>query len=434
MTDDYPEPAAGSSAPEPQAPPEPSQTPPPPPPPPGPYDGLNGTGPGIPEAFQGTAYGASQGVPPHDAPQPQGAPSRQAAAAQGPQQPFPGPAQPPFQSAPPSYEVQGYPQGAPPGPAQGVPQGYAPQGYAPQGYAAPGYPQGPYPPQPGYMAAPLQKKRHVWPWVLAACVLVALLGVGIGAAVVTWINSTSVVAPDNDTRPYDDYPYNDDSPYTYDFGDGLGDIPDEAAVPTYTLDDLKGLAAGTQSKVTDGRCTTGVYQVGKGKDIPAGFYYLEGSQTTEGEFYLYRQDASGGTYSLYAPIVYFGSYFADLQEGDVIVFLAPESAHMYQLPLGTPFDPTLQPPYLSGCYRVGVDIPAGTYRVAYQESAADEASGEPGAFIMKDMDWNDDSMLEAYYVMRGGSHTITVQDGQFLELYAAEMTPADAGAASPPAV
>ena len=61
--------------------------------------------------------------------------------------------------------------------------------------------------------------------------------------------------------------------------------------------------------------------------------------------------------SKYWPLVqYFGNYFVDLDEGDLIVFDPGDEATMYPAP-STSTNPTA--PYTNGCYRVGIDIPAG---------------------------------------------------------------------------
>ena len=44
---------------------------------------------------------------------------------------------------------------------------------------------------------------------------------------------------------------------------------------------------------------------------------------------------------------------------------------------------------------------------------------------MKDLDFDDDSITDTKYVIAGGSQTVTVQDGDYLELFAAVATPAE---------
>ena len=63
--------------------------------------------------------------------------------------------------------------------------------------------------------------------------------------------------------------------------------------------------------------------------------------------------------------------------------------------------------------------------------SAEVTTKECGAYVMKDLDFDDDSITESVYVIAGGTQTITVSDGQYLELFATTATPA--GAATPDA-
>jgi|GEM_PF-3913251 len=227
--------------------------------------------------------------------------------------------------------------------------------------------------------------RPVWPWVLGACVLVFILFI----AAMFSHSTPSMWGYSEELR--------NSLKSEYDFFNDFGD----------------------EDK---GKYSTGVYEVGVGKDIKPGLYFLEGSQTLEGSFKLFKKEKDG-EYYLGASIVYFGNYLADLKEGELIDFWAPEDSQFFLAP-EVEFD-ALDIPYKSGCYRVGIDIPAGTYRVTAQPGALDieNLSGEPAAIIMDDLDWNEDSIVGEYYVMVGESHTITLEEGQILELYQAEMTP-----------
>ena len=82
-------------------------------------------------------------------------------------------------------------------------------------------------------------------------------------------------------------------------------------------------------------------------------------------------------------------------------------------------------PYECGLFLVGTDIPAGTYTVTTQDEAAAVADNESAAYIMKNLAFDDDSAIDTKYVVKGGSQTVTVRDGEWLELYAATATPAE---------
>lgn len=331
---------------------------------------------------QGSPYG--QHIPsPQDYRQmpPQGSPYQQSGAYQ--QQPY---QQPPYQ--------------------QGNP--YQQQQQPPQGYSY--WQQGPYPPQQPYPAN--RNKSKVWPWVLIACLIFALVGMG---GCVGCIACTSLLSDDNDRDYYDDYyyEYDDTSPYDPEYG-----LEDEyySSGDVYTFADIKSIVTTEKSEIIDGKCSTGLYIVGQ--DIEPGLYFLEGNQTEEGSFFIFEED-SNGSYLMDAGVVYYGNYFAELEAGDVIVFLTPSAAKMYPVSSATV---EVADPIQSGLYRVGTDIPAGTYTVTFQTGAPLEASQESGVYVMDDLEWESDSILEEHFLIEGGSHTITVADGQYVELFLATMT------------
>lgn len=325
------------------------------------------------------------------------------------------------------YQQAGYQQPQQPQqPPYGQPQGGYQQPYGqqqPYGYQQPqqgGYqqpPQPPYPPagyqQPyGYQQYPYQgaqppAKKRTWLWVLIGVLLVLMLGFGgcVGCAVMTAMVEDEISSSSNR-----DYGYDYDYDYDYDF-DGYSS--------TYSLEEILSMKEYYANTVTDGVCSDGVFEVGAGKDIPAGTYFLEGSQTEEGYYFAYSKEGAD-SYEMTESVVYFGNYFVILEEGDIIVFDPPSSETMYSADKASLSD---QQPYQSGLYRVGTDLPAGEYVISYQTSAAEAASGDPAAFIMKDLDWDDDSITNEYYVLNGTPRTITVTDGQWLELYAVTMVP-----------
>ena len=116
---------------------------------------------------------------------------------------------------------------------------------------------------------------------------------------------------------------------------------------------------------------------------------------------------------------YFGNYFVDLDEGDLIVFDPGDEATMYPAP-STSTNPTA--PYTNGCYRVGIDIPAGSYTITAATVGEGETDEDSAAFVMKNLDFDDDSIVDTKYVIPGGEQTVTVSNGQYLELFAATAT------------
>ena len=107
----------------------------------------------------------------------------------------------------------------------------------------------------------------------------------------------------------------DDLPY----GDAPDDLPDSDYYGGFTLSDIKEAAGDLPCDVDDeGKATPGVYVVGR--DIDEGLYFLQGNPSTESEYYLFDPEGFG-TYSMDAAVTYTGNYFADLEDGQVVVFM-----------------------------------------------------------------------------------------------------------------
>lgn len=339
--------------------------------------------------------------------------------------------QTPTQAAPAYPEMPaGYQQpGAVPGQQTPPPgYGYQPQPgyqYPPQGYGAPQYP---YPPQGNYYTQtpyPPQapQKKRVWPWVLTICLIVGMLGIG---GCVSCVALTSAIIDEVPSYSYDypyEYDYNYDYTYPYgndlddDFLDGLLSDDWSGTSATATLEELEALVEDQPSKIENGTYSTGIFTVGADKDIAPGIYYLEGSQTEEGSFSVYEKTGKD-EYTLSTPIAYFGNYYVELADDNVILFFGPEDATMYP---AKDAPKVTESPLKSGCYLVGTDIEPGTYKVAYQKGLPEDASQEAGVYIMKDLNWSENSITESYALIAGGSHTITIKAGEYVELYGATM-------------
>lgn len=277
---------------------------------------------------------------------------------------------------------------------------------------------------PGYEPPnPNQKRR--WPWFLLGLAVGLVVGMG-GCA-----SCVGVMALADYDSSYDSYnSYDDGYDYDYDFGDtdmwapedSYGADEDASPYGTFTLDEIaavfeaEGIVAGEPGE--GDVCAKGFYTVGPQGQIPAGLYYLEGSNEKLSHYYVF--DGDDGRYSLDDSVQYFGNYFADLDEDDLIVFNPGGEATMYPAP-STSTEPTA--PYTNGCYRVGIDIPAGSYTVTAAAVGEGETDEDSAAYVMKDLDFDDDSVVDTKYVIPGGEQTITVSNGQYLELFAATATP-----------
>lgn len=320
-----------------------------------------------------------------------------------------------------------------------------------QAYGASGAGQPPVPPTPpapvyGYEPAGSaesgQKRR--WPWFLLGLAVGLIIGMGGCASCVGMMAATSYMDDDaiasNSYGGSRDYGYG----YGYDYGYGQRDngqddsssVPQMPAVPdsestagTYTADEIaKTLfpdGVPTDAPAEGAVCKAGVYEVGASGQIPAGLYFMQGSENAESNFYVFEAaDGNAGRYKVEDSVVYFGNYFAQLDEGDLVVFKPGGDETMYPAPSES-INPTA--PYNDGCYRVGIDIPAGSYTITAYEPSAAVTNRECAAYVMKDLDFDDDSIVDTAYVIPGGKQVITVTDGQYLELFAATATPVAQG-------
>ena len=283
---------------------------------------------------------------------------------------------------------------------------------APQApYTQPSY-GAPQPPANPYAAAPKPAKK--WPWVLLGCALAFLMGLGgcVGFATVGMV-ADSLHSRADGVHSFDF----DDLPYGYD----PDDLPDSDYYGGFTLSDIKEAAGDLPCDIDDeGKAAPGVYVVGR--DIDEGLYFLQGNPSTESECYLFDPEGFG-TYNMDAAVTYTGNYFADLEDGQVVVFM-PSSASMLMIPADqADFQP--QAPYASGLYRVGQDIPAGTYSIAVSPDAPRNASQDYAAYVMKDLDFDDDSITDSKPLLRGSTQTITVENGEWLELFGTTATPTE---------
>ena len=209
----------------------------------------------------------------------------------------------------------------------------------------------------------------------------------------------------------------DDLPYGYD----PDDLPDSDYYGGFTLSDIKEAAGDLPCDIDDeDKAAPGVYVVGR--DIDEGLYFLQGNPSTESECYLFDPEGFG-TYNMDAAVTYTGNYFADLEDGQVVVFM-PSSTSMLMIPADqADFQP--QAPYASGLYRVGQDIPAGTYTITVSPDAPRNASQDYAAYVMKDLDFDDDSITDSKPLLRGSTQTITVENGEWLELFGTTATPTE---------
>ena len=164
----------------------------------------------------------------------------------------------------------------------------------------------------------------------------------------------------------------------------------------------------------NGNYGVGVYRVGT--DLPAGTYWFSGSSSELSYFYILTPTSDGAsTYNVSHANNYYGHNLMELQDGEV--FILDNNGTM------TPIEKVSQQfsqPYASGVYRVGTDIPAGTYKL----SVGDGANDYSACYVMSDLNFTSSSYLYSNYFVPGDTPgEITLEEGTYIELYNMQMTP-----------
>ncbi len=285
-----------------------------------------------------------------------------------------------------------------------------------------------------------QKKRRRWPWALLGGALGLVAGVALGIGGTTAVLSgahqqvwdgLSGGSGAYGSDPSGEDPYSWYYPYSHDFlGGGAEDSSSsqDLSQTLFTYADVLAALPDVEGTVEDVpgtdlvACTAGAYQVGTLSGIPAGIYFLEGSDTQESTYFLFkavsgRADPQKARYAYYGQNTYLGNYFLSLSDGDLLVYLPADSDDaMYDASLAEVDAGSV---LTSGFYRVGVDIPEGTYHVELDPDLAGSISLEAGAYVMSERTFPDGTFADERYVTVGSNQTVTVRNGDWLELYGA---------------
>ena len=151
-----------------------------------------------------------------------------------------------------------------------------------------------------------------------------------------------------------------------------------------------------------------------GSDLPQGSYWFTGSNDELSYFFILEPTETEGTFNVDHINNYYGHNLMEVEEGEVLVLVNNGTMQ----PLDS-FKETFSAPYLSGTYRVGTDIPAGTYQLSLGE-----ANDYSACYVMSDLDFDTDSYLyEAYYIEGDDPEEITLDEGTYVELYNMSMKP-----------
>lgn len=209
--------------------------------------------------------------------------------------------------------------------------------------------------------------------------------------------------------------------------DGSGYFP-----TTFTFEELLEDHRCEAGSAVDGAFTAGGYIVGAEDAPAAGVYYLAGQDDETGDLATYAPAEEEGYYRPSIAVGYLGFTLIQLHEGDA-VFFSPANDQDLMHPLGPePFD--VNAPYENGLYRVGVDIPAGTYAVTQsslsETAIADLGNAKPQVIVYSSLDFTTDNTVSEEDLPRleeGPVNVmVTVEDGQFLELFGTVAAPEEA--------
>ncbi len=159
---------------------------------------------------------------------------------------------------------------------------------------------------------------------------------------------------------------------------------------------------------SEGIYPQGVFHVGT--DLPAGTYWFSGSSSALSYFFILKPTSDGAsTYNAVHVNSYFGHNLMNLEDGEVLI-LANNGTMTPIAKMTEQFSS----PYGSGVYRVGTDIPAGSYRVI----VGDGADTYSAYYVMSDLNYSDDSYLDSDYFVSGDNGTeIILEEGTYVELY-----------------
>lgn len=255
---------------------------------------------------------------------------------------------------------------------------------------------------------------------LIAIVLIFILGLATCTAVVglsSYIpynqeHQGQILIPERPSAP-DDVQTTDIEANNESFRDAF-DLSGSAPITQDELSSIKQEYFPDQTTDPDEKKTYqhGLYFIGN--DIPADEYWFSGSDTDLSYFFILEPTSNNDAYNVVHINSYYGHNLMDLEEGQVLV-LANNGTMQPTSSVATSFGS----PYQSGMYRVGTDLPAGTYQLKL--GPADDYSA---CYIMKDLNYQEDSYLfESYYIPGDKPDEITLEDGTYVELYNMAMTP-----------
>ena len=332
-------------------------------------------------------------------------------------QPAPGAQHTAAQPSPQQSAAQGqeaYQQGSPDGDATARQQNPSASG---SGYAQPSNPAAPPAPQP----APKKGNKGVVIAIVAAIVVLLLGMAGCSACTValssgansylgsTYGNPQNIPSFDNGQRG-NSSSTDSDQAYMNAQTRSAFDLQGSSALSEEELSQLQAsfFSGSSNTPNSEGIYPQGIFHVGT--DLPAGSYWFSGSSSDLSYFFILQPTSDGSsTYNAVHVNSYYGHNLMDLEDGEVLILV--NNGTMTPIAKMTE---QFTSPYGSGVYRVGIDIPAGSYRAI----VGDGADTYSAYYVMSDLSYSDDSFLDSDYFVSGDNGTeIILEEGTYVELY-----------------
>lgn len=163
----------------------------------------------------------------------------------------------------------------------------------------------------------------------------------------------------------------------------------------------------------------GIYFVGSGKnDVKAGQYWIGGSDTNESYYFvLEKSSVIKNNYTCKLVNTYYGHNIAEVSDGQVLVVINGEEGFCTLSKMNKKFSD----PYTNGVFRVGTDIPEGTYFL----QPGKDPDNKFAYYVMDNLSYEGDYIVDQKEETEISAFTglqVTVKNGQYLELYNATAT------------
>ncbi len=189
------------------------------------------------------------------------------------------------------------------------------------------------------------------------------------------------------------------------------------SIENFTESELKSLKKKyfSGAKASGGNTPQGIYFVGDDSDLKAGTYWMGGSDTELSYFFVLSK--SGNTYSCKLTNNYYGHNLIEVKDSEVLV-VVNDTAGFCEI---SKMNEKFSDPYTNGVFRVGTDIPAGTYHL----KAGKDSSTYFAYYVMSNLSYEGDYITDQQRSTDSSTfagYTVTLHDGEYLELYNATAT------------